>query len=67
MKAAAYALRNQAQSPSLSNVVSVLQESLHSQSLLSRNGPSGGLEAFEHLTNGLDQIEAQDLSGLNWL
>lgn len=60
MKAAAHALRNQAQSPSLSSVVAVLQEALGSPSLLNRNSSSGGLEAFEHLTNGLDQIELQD-------
>jgi hypothetical protein len=60
MKAAAHALRNQAQSPFLSSVVDVLQEALGSPSLLNSSNSSGGLEAFEHLANGLDQIEVQD-------
>jgi hypothetical protein len=60
IKAAAHALRNQAQSPSLSNVVDVLQEALGSPPLLNRSNSSDGLGAFEHLANGLDQIEVQD-------
>ena len=60
MKAAAHALRNQAQSPSLSNVVAVLQEAFETPALQNRTGSSDGLGAFEHLTNGLDTIEAQD-------
>ena len=61
MKAAAHALRNQAQSPSLSNVVNVLCESLNFQSLHEGRKTSGGLEGFEHLRNGLERIEADDL------
>jgi hypothetical protein len=60
MKAAAHALRNQAQSPSLSSVVNLLRESLSFQSLHDGSKTSSGLEGFEHLTNGLDQIEAGD-------
>src|SRR5271167_3698558 len=59
IKAAAHALRNQAQSPSLSEVTNLLCESLSASSLRDRRTPSG-LEAFEHLANGLDDIEAQD-------
>lgn len=61
MKAAAHALRNQGQSPSLSNIVNVLRESLTSQPLHDGSKSSSGLEGFEHLRNGLDQIEADDL------
>jgi hypothetical protein len=60
MKAAAHALRNQAQAPSLSSVVSVLQEALNAPSRLDRRGAFGGLDAFEHLPNGLDEIELQN-------
>lgn len=60
MKAAAHALRNQAQSPSLPKVVNLLHESLNLQSLHYTRNASAGLEAFEHLSNGLDQIEAED-------
>jgi len=59
IKAAAHALRNQAQSPSLSDVANVLCESLSVPSL--HNGKmSSGLEAFEHLSSGLDEIGAKD-------
>jgi hypothetical protein len=60
MKAAAHALRNQAQVPSLSRLVGVLQEALSEPSLLDRGSSSGGLSAFEHLANGLDEVELQD-------
>src|ERR1700680_1477581 len=61
MKAAAHALRNQAQSPSLSKVMNVLRESMTFQSLSDGRKTSGGLDGFERLRNGLDQIEADDL------
>jgi hypothetical protein len=61
IKAAAHALRNQAQSPSLSKVMNVLRESMTFQSLSDGRKTSGGLDGFERLRNGLDQIEADDL------
>jgi len=59
IKAAAHALRNQAQSPSLSEVANVLCESLNVPSLHDGRTPSG-LEAFEHLSNSLDDIGVKD-------
>jgi hypothetical protein len=61
IKAAAHALRNQAQSLSLSKVATVLCESLHIPSLHDGRTLSG-LEAFEHLSNGLEDIGAKDRS-----
>ena len=61
MKAAAYALRNQAQSPSLSKIVGALHDSLNLERERNRTNGIGGLEGFEHLTNALDQIEADDI------
>jgi hypothetical protein len=62
VKAAAHALRNQAQSPSLLDVATVLCESLAFPSLRDSRSPSGGSQAFEHLCHGLDDIEALDRS-----
>jgi hypothetical protein len=59
IKAAAHALRNQAQSPSLMHVATVLCESLNVPALHDGKTPSG-LEAFEQLSNGLEVIGAKD-------
>src|ERR1700687_5630688 len=59
IKAAAHALRNQAQSPSLAEVANVLCASLHVPTLHD-GGTLSGLEAFEHLSNGLEDIGAKD-------
>ena len=59
IKAAARALRNQAQSPSLAEVANILCESLHAPSLHDE-GTLSGLEAFEHLSHGLDDIGVKD-------
>ena len=60
MKASAHALRNQAQSPSLLKVVNALRESLNFQSLQDPRKTSSASEAFEHLSDSLEQIEADD-------
>lgn len=58
--AAAFALRNQAQCPSLAEVTDTLRKSLASPSRNNFGGGSGVFEAFEQLCHSLDDIEARD-------
>jgi len=58
--AAAHALRNQTQSPSLSEVASALRESLSFRAPDDSRSSPGIVEAFEQLCNTLDDIEARD-------
>ena len=62
--ASAFALRHQAQSPSLSDVASALSNSLAFRRGHDSDGGFGAFEAFEQLYSQLDEIEARDLNRL---